>query len=398
MGKIAVTGNNAVSLAMKQINPHVVAAYPISPQSEVVEQFSEFVADGEVQTEFVPVESEHSAMSACIGASAAGARVMTATSSQGLALMWEMLYIAAGDRLPIVMPTVNRALSSPVCIHCDHSDTMGARDAGWIQLYCKDAQEAYDTLIQAVKIAEDPRVLLPVMVCYDGYIVSHGMTSIESIEDQAAKDFVGQYKPKYPLLDLKNPVTYGALALFDYYYEIKRSQLEAMTPAKDVIAAVGKAYGAISGREYGLFETYKLDDAEVGIVVLSSAASTGEVVVDDLRAKGVKAGILRIRSYRPFPAEEIVAALKGLKALCVMDRASAPGAPAGPVGSDVRSTLLGSGVNLPVLNVMYGLGGRDVSLENIEDIFQRLQQIAVTGVVEKPMIYVGVRGESGNGN
>jgi pyruvate ferredoxin oxidoreductase alpha subunit len=337
-------------------------------------------------------------MSACIGAAASGARVMTATSSQGLALMWEMLYVAAGDRLPIVMPTVNRTLSSPINIHCDHSDTMGARDAGWIQLYCKDAQEAYDTVIQAVKIAEDPKVLLPVMVCYDGYIVSHGMTSIESVDDQKVKDFIGEYSPKYSLLDTKNPMTYGPLALFDYYYEIKRGQIEAMTPAKDVIAEVGKAFGSVSGREYGLFETYKLDDAEIGIVVLNSAASTAEVVVDDLRAKGIKAGILRVRAYRPFPAEEIVNALKGLKALCVMDRSTSPGAFTGPVAGDVRSALMGTGINLPVLNAIYGLGGRDVSLENIEDLYTRLQKIAATGVVEKPMIYVGVRGEKGNGN
>lgn len=396
--KIAVTGNHAVSAAMRQINPHVVAAYPISPQSEVVEQFSEYVSNGEVTTEFVPVESEHSAMSACIGASAGGARVMTATSSQGLALMWEMLYIAAGSRLPIVMPTVNRALSAPINIHCDHSDTMGARDSGWIQLYCKDAQEAYDTTIQAIRIAEHPEVQLPVMVCYDGFIVSHGLTMIETIDDQQVRQFIGQYHPQHSLLDVKRPLTYGPLALFDYYFELKRGQSAAMKPARRVVAEIAKEYTRLSGRSYGMFEEYRMDGAEIAIVVLNSAASTAEVVVDDLRARGIPAGSLRVRCFRPFPADEIVAKIKGLKALCVMDRADSPGALTGPVCNEIRSALYGAAGGPPVLNAIYGLGGRDVTTEQITSVYEKLQDIAATGRVVEPVIWVGVRGGNGNGH
>lgn len=395
--RIAVTGNHAVSVAMRQINPDVVAAYPISPQSEVVEQFAEFASNGEVTTEFVPVESEHSAMSACIGASAGGARVMTATSSQGLALMWEMLYIAAGNRLPIVMPTVNRTLSAPINIHCDHSDTMGARDSGWIHLYCKDAQEAYDSTIQALRIAEHPEVRLPVMVCYDGFIVSHGLTMIETLADEQVRQFVGKYHPQRSLLDIKHPLTYGPLALFDYYFEIKRGQSDAMRPAKRVVAEIAQEYSKLSGRPYGMFEEYRMDRAEIGVVILNSAASTTEVVVDDLRARGIRAGSLRIRCFRPFPADEIVAKLRGLKALCVMDRADSPGALTGPICSEIRSALYGLPGSPPVLNAIYGLGGRDVTTEQIAGVYDKLQDIAVTGRVEEPLIWVGVRGGNGNG-
>ena len=259
MGKtMAITGNIAIATAMKQINPDVVAAYPITPSTEIVQQFSSYVADGVVDTEYIAVESEHSAMSACIGASAGGGRVMTATSSQGLAFMWEMLYIAAGYRLPIVLVCVNRALSAPINIHCDHSDSMGARDASWIQLYAENAQEAYDNTIQAFRIAEEMDVRLPVMSCLDGFIISHSIENMTLLEDEEVRRFIGDYKPLNPLLDLENPTTVGAIDLQDYYMEHKRQQHEAMLNAKKVILNVGKEYGKLSGRSYGFFEEYRL--------------------------------------------------------------------------------------------------------------------------------------------
>ncbi|MBI2954472.1 MAG: pyruvate ferredoxin oxidoreductase [Chloroflexi bacterium] len=398
MGKlIAATGNQAVAQAMRQIDPHVVAAYPITPQTDVVEEFAAFVADGVVATEFVPVESEHSSMSTVIGASAAGVRAMTATSSQGLALMWEMLYIAAGLRLPIVMPVANRALSAPINIHGDQSDTMGARDSGWIQLYCKNQQEAYDTLIQAIRIAEHDSVRLPVMVCYDGFIVSHSLAGMELLEDDQVKAFIGKHKALHPLLDTKNPVTYGPLALFDYYFEFRRQLVEGMARAANVIEEVAEEYARLSGRYYGRYEKYNMDDAEIGVLVLGSAASTAEVVVDELRAQGVKAGLLRLRSFRPFPKAELARELSHLKALCVLDRADSPGALGGPVGVEVRSALLESAKRPAVINGIFGLGGRDTTVDLITTVYHRLMKIVDTGTVDEPLFYLGVRGGNNNG-
>ncbi|MHB1004300.1 MAG: pyruvate ferredoxin oxidoreductase [Chloroflexota bacterium] len=390
--RIAVTGNAAVAHAMKQINPHVVAAYPITPQTDIVEDFSQFVADGLVTTEFVPVESEHSALSTCVGASAAGARVMTATSSQGLALMHEVLYIAAGMRLPIVMPVVNRALSAPVNIHCDHGDSMGSRDAGWIQIYCKNAQEAYDTIIQAMRIAEHPEVRTPVMVCYDGFITSHGLTSIEPLADETVREFVGKFKAVNPLLDTDHPVTYGPLALFDYAFELRRNQVEGMFKAPRVIQTVADEFARISGRQYGLLEEYNLAGAELVVVALSSAASTMEVVVDELREQGVPVGLLRLRSYRPFPRAEINRALAGVKAICVLDRADSPGAGNAPVGGDVRAALFDAERRPLFMNGIFGLGGRDTGPRELKEVVVRLQRAVASGAVEEPLFYLGVRG------
>lgn len=393
MGEIlAVTGNAAVAHGMRQIEPHVVAAYPITPQTDVVEEFAQFVSDGKVATEFVAVESEHSAMSVCIGASAAGARVMTATSSQGLALMWEMLYIASGLRLPVVMATVNRALSAPINIHCDHSDSMGARDSGWIQIYCKNAQEAYDTIIQAVRIAEHPDIRLPVMVCYDGFIVSHCLAAVEILPDDKVKQFVGKFKPEMPLLDVKRPVTHGPLVLFDYYLELKRSQAEPMRFAAKVVQEMADEYAKISGRHYGLLEGYRLDDAEIGIVVMNSTASTAETVIDSLRDRGVPAGMLRPRLFRPFPMEEINRALSHLKAICVMDRADAPGGIGGPLYNEIRSSMLDLDKRPKLINAIYGLGGRDIKPDEIESVFDRLQKVVDTDRIDEPVFYLGVRG------
>lgn len=388
--KIAITGNEAVAQAMRQINPDVVAAYPITPQTEIVQIFSTFVADGLVDTEFVAVESEHSAMSATVGASAAGARAMTATSSQGFALMWEILYIAAGMRLPIVMPVVNRALSAPINIHCDHSDTMGARDSGWIQIFSENAQEAYDNLIQAVRIAEDPDVLLPAMVTMDGFIVSHGMENAELLDDETVRRFVGEYKPRYHLLDPEHPVTFGALDFADWYFEHKRQEADAETYVVDAVLRVGKEYGAVSGREYGLFEAYRLDDAEIAVVALGSAAGTTKAVVDELREKGVKAGMLKIRLFRPFPAKEIMQALSGLAAIAVLDRADTYSTMGGPVFIDIKSVMYDS-PGPRIVNYIYGLGGRDIDTVEIARVYEDLQNIARTGRVGAAVTYLGVR-------
>ncbi|MDI3534059.1 MAG: pyruvate ferredoxin oxidoreductase alpha subunit [Thermosediminibacterales bacterium] len=389
--KVALTGNEAVAQAMKQINPDVVAAYPITPQTEIVQFFSSFVANGQVDTEFVTVESEHSAMSATVGASAAGARAMTATSANGLALMWEVLYIAASNRLPIVMPVVNRALSAPINIHCDHSDSMGARDSGWIQLYSENAQEAYDNLIQAVKIAENPKVLLPVMVMMDGFIISHALENLEVIGDEDVKKFVGEYKPDYYLLNVKNPVTFGPLDLQDFYFEHKRQQAEAMENAKEVILEVGKEFGKISGRNYGFFEKYKLDDAEMAVVVMNSAAGTAKDVVDELRAQGKKAGLLKLRVFRPFPHKEIAEALKGVKAIGVMDRAETFSDFGGPMFAPIRAAMYDLNAGNTIVDYIYGLGGRDVVPQDIKKVFEDLEAIVNKGKYDKLVTYLGVR-------
>lgn len=393
MGKIvAYTGNQAVAEAMRQINPDVCAAYPITPSTQVMETFSQFVADGVVATELIPVESEHSAMSACVGAAAAGARVMTATSSQGLALMHEILYIAASLRLPVVLANVNRALSGPLNIHGDHSDTMGSRDAGWVHLYSENAQEAYDNLIQAVRIAEHPDVLTPVMVCLDGFTISHSIERIELLEDADVRAFVGTYTPRSPLLDIDHPVTYGPVDLQDYYTEHKRQQRQAMDcHALRVIREVGGAFAAKFGRAYELFEPYRLEDAELGIVVLSSAAGAVKEAVDDLRQRGVRAGGLKLRVYRPFPARELVDVLGHLHAIAVLDRADAFGTSGGPVFGDVRSALYDLAIRPRVISYIYGLGGRDILPEDVHRVYERLQLVAKNGQVEPLCEYLTVR-------
>jgi len=388
---LALDGARAIAEAMRQINPDVVAAYPITPQTEIVQTFSNFVADGLVDTEFVTVESEHSAMSACVGAAAAGARVMTATASAGLALMWEIVYVAASNRLPIVMPIVNRALSAPINIHCDHSDSMGARDAGWIHLFSETAQEAYDNAIQAPRIAEHPDVLLPVMVCQDGFITSHGLERIDALEDDEVRQFVGTLKPHKPLLDFDNPVTYGPLDFYDYYFEHKRQQVEAMRHAGPVILEVADEFARLSGRRYGYFEPYKLDDADVAVVVLNSTAGTARAVVDRLRQEGIKAGVLKLRVFRPFPVNEFVAALRNVKVVGVMDRSDSFGAMGGPVFLETCAAFYAKNHQALVKNFIYGLGGRDTTPDQIEDAFRDLVQIGETGKVSELVTYLGVR-------
>lgn len=388
---VATTGASTVAEAMRQINPDVVVAYPITPQTAIMENFSQFVANGIVNAEYVTVESEHSSMSACIGSSAAGARVMTATSSQGLALMHEMLYIASGMRLPIVMPNVNRALSAPINIHCDHSDSMGARDAGWIQIYSENAQEAYDNTLQAIRIAEDKRVMLPVMVNLDGFIISHGIEKVEFLEDEKVKNFVGEREPLLPLLDVNNPVTYGPFdGLGGFFMEHKKNQADAMERSREVILEVADEFAKISGRKYGFFEEYMLDDAEVAIVTLNSSAGTTKYVVDELRAKGLPVGLLKLRAFRPFPAKELAEALKHLKAVAVLDRAISPGF-TGPLFGEIKSALFDLEKRPRLINFIYGLGGRDYTLHEASKAFETLMDVAKTGKAKKTMDYLGLK-------
>jgi pyruvate ferredoxin oxidoreductase alpha subunit len=388
---VAVTGNEAVANALRQVNPDVSAAYPITPATDIMQRFTGFVSNGKVKTEMILVESEHSAMSGCIGASAGGGRVMTATSSQGLALMWEMLFIASGLRLPIVMPVVNRALSAPLNIHGDHSDAMGARDSGWIQLWSENAQEAYDNTIQAFRIGEHMDIRLPVMICLDGFIISHSIERLGYLEDNEVTNFIGEFKQLNPLLDLKHPLSYGPLILPDYYMEFRKAQDEVASKVADIVLDVAKDFEKISGRKYGLFETYRLDDAEIGIIILNSAAGTSKDVVDDFRNRGIKAGLLKPRLFRPFPYKQVGEALKHLKAICVLDRADAFGGSFGPLFLEITTSLYPYKEKPILINKIYGLGGRDYLPEHAEYALNELDKIAKANKVKFYKEYIGVR-------
>lgn len=386
-----LSGNEAAAIAMKQINPDVVAAFPITPSTEIPQYFSTFVSNGAVDTEFVAVESEHSAMSACVGAEASGARAMTATSSNGLSFMWEMIYIASSLRLPIVMSLVNRAVSGPLNIHCDHSDAMGARDSGWIMLFSENNQEAYDNLIMAHRIAEHKDVLLPLMVCQDGFITSHSIENIELIEDDKAKEFVGTYHPEHYLLNEKEQMAIGPLDVQSYLFEHKYQQAEAMRNAKKVIADVAKEFEKMTGRKYSFFEEYMLEDAEIAIVCMNSTAGTAKTVVDELRANGIKAGLLKVRMFRPFPAEEIAEALGHLKAVAVMDRSDSLNGAGGALFEDVVSAMYVGQKQVPTVNYVYGIGGRDTTAKDIHEVYSYLQEVVKTGKIDNPYRYVGLR-------
>ena len=388
-----LSGNEAAAVAMKQINPDVVAAFPITPSTEIPQYFSTFVSNGSVDTEFVAVESEHSAMSACIGAEAAGARAMTATSANGLSFMWEVIYIASSLRLPIVMSLVNRAVSGPLNIHNDHSDAMGVRDAGWIMLFSENNQEAYDNLIMAHRIAEHKDVLLPLMVCQDGFITSHSIENIELIEDEKVKEFVGTYKPEHYLLNSKEPMAMGPLDVQSYLFEHKYQQAEAMRNAKKVILEVAKDFEKMTGRKYSFFEEYEMEDAEIAVVCMNSTAGTTKVVVDKLRKQGIKAGMIKIRVFRPFPAEELATALGNLKAVAVMDKADSLNGVGGALFEDVVSGMYVAKKNVPAVSYVYGIGGRDTTEDNIFEVYQGLQEIVASGKVENPYRYVGLRKE-----
>ena len=388
-----LSGNEATAIAMKQINPDVVAAFPITPSTEIPQYFSTFVANGEVDTEFVAVESEHSAMSATIGAEAAGARAMTATSANGLSLMWEMIYIASSLRLPIVMALVNRAVSGPLNIHNDHSDAMGVRDAGWIMLFSENNQEAYDNMLMAHRIAEHKDVQLPVMVCQDGFITSHSIENIQLESDEEVKKFVGTYKPEHYLLNEKEPIAVGPLDVQAYLFEHKAQQAEAIKKEKKVIKEVSEDFEKWTGRKYEFFEKYKLDDAEIAIVCMNSTAGTTKAVIDELREKGVKAGLLKIRMFRPFPVEEVAEALAHLKAVAVLDKADSLNGAGGALFEDVTSAMYVNQKQVPMVNYVYGIGGRDTTEMQIKQVYSDLEEILKNGKVENPYRYLGLRKE-----
>ena len=389
-----LSGNEAAATAMKQINPDVVAAFPITPSTEIPQYFSTFVANGAVDTEFVAVESEHSAMSACIGAEAAGARAMTATSANGLSLMWEMIYIASSLRLPIVLSLVNRAVSGPLNIHNDHSDAMGVRDAGWIMLFSENNQEAYDNTLMAHRIAENEKVMLPLMVCQDGFITSHSIENIELVEDEKVKEFVGEYHPKHYLLNQNEPIAVGPLDVQSYLFEHKAGQAEAMKNAKQVILDVAKDFEKMTGRKYGLFEEYKMEDAEVAIVCMNSTAGTTKAVVNKLREQGKKVGLLKLRVFRPFPVDEISEALSNLKAVAILDKADSLNAAGGALFQDVTSAMYVNKKQVPAVNYVYGIGGRDTRADEIEKVYNDLFEIVDNGEVKNPYRYLGLRKEA----
>ncbi|MCF7889686.1 pyruvate ferredoxin oxidoreductase [Candidatus Bipolaricaulota bacterium] len=385
--KEVLTGHQVVANAMRQVEPDVVAAYPITPQSEIVEYFSQYVADGKVDSEVITVESEHSAMSACVGSAAAGARTMTATASQGLALMMEIVYIAASMRTPIVMAVANRALSGPINIHCDHSDSMAARDSGVIQLYGEDAQEAYEFTLMAQRLAESEDVLLPVMVTLDGFTLTHTAQVAELLPDRAVSDFVGEYDARYPLLDVENPTTQGPFDMPDYYFEHKLQQVEAMENVSDRFLEVQEEFNDLSGSSYdGLFETYKLEDADYAVVILGSTAGTAKVVVDELREKGKKVGLLKPWLFRPFPGEEIKDVLVDKEAVAILDRSLSFGS-SGPLYLEVSSALSDGDTKPRLYNYTYGLGGRDIKEDQIAGVFEDLENPDL----EDKMRYIGAR-------
>ncbi|MCB6993769.1 pyruvate ferredoxin oxidoreductase [bacterium 210820-DFI.6.37] len=384
-----MSGNEAVAMAMKQINPDVMGAFPITPSTEIPQYFSEYIANGLVDTEFIAVESEHSAMSTCMGASAAGARAVTATSSAGLALMWELLYVAASSRLPITMAVVNRALTGPININNDHSDSMGARDSGWLQMYAETNQEVYDNFIQGVLISEACR--LPIMICQDGFITSHGVSNIELIEDEKVKEFVGTYEPENYLLKRENPLAVGPYGVSPYYMEIKRKQAQAMKDAMPVIRDVAEKFEEMTGRRYGFFEEYRMDDAEVAVVVIGSSAGTGKEAVDRLRAEGKKVGLIKLRVFRPFPRIPLAEAMCKVKAVAIMDKAESFSNSGGPLFNEARNSLYDLDNKPYAINYIYGLGGRDITVEDFYDIYQDLFVIYDNNDPGDVYRYIGVR-------
>ncbi len=389
--KERMSGNEAVSYAIRQVNPDVMPAFPITPSTEIPQMVSTYIANGEMDTEFIPVESEHSSMSAAIGAEAAGARSLTATSSAGLALMWEELLLAASNRLPLALTLVNRTLSGPININCDHSDGMGARDTGWIQIYAENNQEAYDNFIQAYPIAEDKRVHLPIMICQDGFITSHAVENIELMEDELVKNFVGEYEPEEFLLNPGKPIAVGPYSVTNYAMEAKKNQETALENAKEVILEVAKKFKEISGREYGLFEEYKTEDADYIMLIMGSAAGTAKEAVDHLREQGKKVGVLKLRVFRPFPAEEIAEAIKGCKAVAIMDRCESYNGNGGPLGSEVTAGLYRSKVMIEAVNYIYGLAGRDFTVNEVYDIFAELEEAVESGKKVEQYQYIGLR-------
>ena len=371
--RIGIEVSIAVAEAVGLCDVDVVAAYPITPQTHIVEHLSELVADGSLDAEFIPVESEHSAMSACIGSSAAGARTFTSTSSQGYALMSELCYIASALRLPIVMVVANRALSAPISIWNDHADLMYARDTGWIQLISENGQEAVDMSVLAFRIGEDKRVSLPVQVNLDGFTLSHVIEPIVVPDREEIAKFLPPYKPTLRL-DPTNPVTIGPVGLPEIYTEARKAQDEALKASKPVIQEIFNDFATQFGRQYKLVETYKTEDADTIIVAMGSVAQTAMTAIEAMRAKGKKIGMARIRVFRPFPAAELVEAIKGAKNLVLLDRvtAFAGGEISGPVALEIKSALFDNRLSPKVGNFLVGLGGRDVTQQNFEEMVERV--------------------------
>ncbi len=389
--KERMSGNEAVSFAIRQVNPDVMPAFPITPSTEIPQMVSTYIANGEMDTEFIPVESEHSSMSAAIGAEAAGARSLTATSSAGLALMWEELLLAASNRMPLVLALVNRTLSGPININCDHSDSMGARDTGWIQIYAENNQEAYDNFIQAYPIAEDTRVHLPVMVCQDGFITSHAVENIELLEDELVRDFVGEYEPEEFLLNPGKPIAVGPYSVSNYAMEGKKNQEIALENSKQVILEVARKFKELSGRGFGLFEEYRTEDADIIMLIMGSAAGTAKEAVDGLREEGKKVGVLKLRVFRPFPAAEIAEALKNCRAVAIMDRCESYNGNGGPLGSEVPAALFKHKVMIEAVNYIYGLAGRDFTISDVKSVFAELEDMLENGTEVEQYQYIRLR-------
>ena len=389
--RVLMSGNEAVATALRQINPDVFPMFPITPSTEIPQYFSNYVSNGLVDTEFITVESEHSSMSAALGAAAAGARAVTATSSAGLAFMWEVLGVAASSRMPIALAAVARALTGPLNINCDHSDTMGARDSGWIQLYAEDNQEAYDNMVMAYNIAEHPDVMLPIMICQDGFITSHAVMNMQLLDDLTVKEFVGERQPVDYLLNPDETFAVGPYAVSDYYMESRKAQAHAMENAKQVIKDIAEEFEKISGRKYGLIEEYKMHDAEYAVVIIGSAAGTTKDAIDRMRANGDKVGLIKVRSFRPFPGEEIAASLKKCKAVAVMDRSEAFSTNGGPLGAETMQAMYTGKCDALAIDIMYGIGGRDVRVEDMINVYETLKDIAKTGETGPTYRYMGLR-------
>lgn len=386
-----LSGNEAIATAMRQINPDVFAMFPITPSTEIPQYFAQYVADGKVDTEFICVESEHSSMSACIGAEAAGCRAITATSSAGLSFMNEVLYVAASARLPIVLAVACRALTGPININHDYSDSMAERDSGFIQIYAENNQEAYDNYLQAHRIGEHPEVRLPVMICEDGFITSHALENIELESDEAVKAFVGEYHPENYLLKHENPLAVGPYGTSPYYMEARVAQAEAMKNAKRVILEVAADFEKTFGRKYGFFEEYRMEDAEIALVLMGSSAGTAKAAVDELREQGVKAGLIKIRVFRPFPGEELAQALNHCQAVAVLDKSEGFSANGGPLFAETASACINLDRRPKMVDIVYGLGGRDFTVDQAKRVFARLEKIVAIGETGPIYSHMGQR-------
>lgn len=387
-------GNMAACQAMRQAQIDVVAAYPITPSTPIVQNYGTFVSNGYIDGEFLLVESEHAAMSACVGAAAAGGRVATATSSQGFALMVEVLYQASGMRLPIVLNLVNRALASPLNIHGDHSDMYLGRDAGWINLCAMNPQDAYDLNLLAFKIAEDMRVRIPVIVNQDGFLCSHTAQNVRPLSDEQAYSFIGEYKEKNSLFNFEHPATYGAQAEEEWHYEHKAQLHNALMRSQAVIEEAFSAFKALTNREHKIVETYDMDDAEVAIFALGTTAESARVAAKTARKNGIKAGVVSVKVFRPFPYALVGEALKHTKAVGIMDK-SLPAGAMGALFNEVGAALYQVPDSAhPVLsNYIYGLGERDITQVDLVEIFRELDANAKAGKLTHPtQQFIGLRG------